>query len=135
MPNITNAQLSNLFKKEKKLKIPNNQDYKKVYLGWIDGSTRKLLVAYNMNGKFVSMACRIPKDNSNHVYICALCNKMGHKNEVAFVSPICKTDNTCEGSYKSIGFNMCLDSAKCNDRIVSTEKLERILKEVNNIKE
>ncbi|MDZ7548075.1 protein adenylyltransferase SelO family protein, partial [Clostridium perfringens] len=61
-------------------------------------------------------------------------NHVGEKNEVAFVSAICKTANSKEGNYKSIGFDICLDSAKCNERIVSVEKLEKILKDVNNIK-
>lgn len=136
MPNITNAQISKLFKKEKKLKLPspNIQESKNVYLGWIDESIRKLFVAYNMNGTLVGMACRITNHSSNNTHMCALCNRIGRDNEVAFVSPMCKTDNTGEGAYKSIGFNICLDSEKCNDRIVSIEKLEGILKNVNNIK-
>ncbi|MCY6354226.1 FusB/FusC family EF-G-binding protein [Clostridium sp. ZS2-4] len=135
MPEITNAQISKLFKKEKKLKLPtpNAQDSKNVYLGWIDESIRKLFVVYNMNDKLIGMACRIQNYNSNSTHICALCNHVGQQNEVAFVSPICKTGNTKDG-YRSIGFDICLDSAKCNERIVSVEKLEKILKDVNNIK-
>lgn len=136
MPSITNEQIRKLFKKEKKFKLPNLDEYdlKNVYLGWVDESIRKLFVAYNMNNKFVGMACRITNHNSNNTHMCALCNRIGRENEVAFVSPICKTDNTGEGAYKSIGFNICLDSEKCNERIMSVEKLEKILKEVNNIK-
>jgi hypothetical protein len=136
MPNITNAQISTLFKKEKKLKLPslNARESKNVYLGWIDEATRKLFVAYNMDGKLIGMACRITEHSSNNTRICALCNHVDVKNEVAFVSPICKTANTSEGAYKSIGFNICLDSEKCNERIVAIEKLEKILKDVNNIK-
>jgi hypothetical protein len=136
MPNITNAQLSKLFKKEKKLKLPslNEQVSKNVYLGWIDEAVNKLFVAYNMEDKLMGMACRITNHSSNSSRICSICNRIGINNEVAFVSPICKTSNTSEGAYKSIGFNMCLDSEKCNDRITTVEKLERILKDVNNIK-
>lgn len=136
MPNITNAQIIKLFKKEKKLKLPslNSQDSKNVYLGWVDDSINKLFVAYNMNGKLIGMSCRTLKYTSNNTNRCTLCNHVGGENEVAFVSPICKTSNAGEGSYKSIAFDICLDSEKCNDRIVSIEKLESILKEVNNIK-
>lgn len=136
MPKITNSQISRLFKKEKKLKLPsiNAQDSKNVYLGWIDESIRKLFVAYNMNGTLVGMACRITNHSSNNTHICALCNRVGGQNEVTFVSPICKTSNAGEGAYRSIGFDICLDSEKCNERIVSIEKLEKILKDVNNIK-
>lgn len=136
MPKITNTQINKLFKKEKKLKLPplNAQDSKNVYLGWIDESIRKLFVIYNMNDKLIGMACRIPNYSSNNTHICALCNHVGNQNEVAFVSPICKTTNTGEDAYRSIGFNICLDSEKCNERIVSIEKLEKLLKDVNNIK-
>lgn len=136
MPNITNAQISKLFKKEKKFKLPNlsAQDSKNVYLGWIDESIRKLFVAYNMDGKLIGMACRIPSHDSNNSHRCVLCNHVGRQNEVEFVSPVCKTANAGEGAYRSIGFDICLDSEKCNERIVSPEKLEKILKDVNNIK-
>lgn len=136
MPNITNEQIIKLFKKEKKLKLPdlNTQDSKNVYLGWVDESTRKLFVVYNLNGKLIGMACRIPNYSSNNTHICTLCNHVGGENEVTFVSPMCKTASTGDGGYRSIGFDMCLDSAKCNERIVSVEKLEKILKNVNNIK-
>ena len=136
MPNITTAQISRLFKKEKKLKLPslNAQDSKNVYLGWIDESIRKLFVAYNMNGKLIGMACRITTCGSNNTHLCVLCNHVGGENEVAFVSPMCKTSNTGEGAYRSIGFDMCLDSEKCNERISAIDKLEKILKDVNNIK-
>lgn len=135
MPNITKEQISRLFKKEKKLKLPNLnvQDSKNVYLGWIDESIRKLYVVYNMNGKLIGMACRIRNYNSNHSQMCALCNHVGGENEVAVVSSICKTANTGEGAFRSIGFDLCLDSEKCNERIVAIEKLEKILKNVNNL--
>lgn len=136
MPKITNAQISKLFKKEKKLKLPNlnAQDSQNVYLGWIDENTRKLFVTYNMNGKLITMICRITDYNSNNIHACALCGHVARENEVSFVSVICKTDNTGEGAYKSTAFNLCLDSSKCNERISSIEKLEKILKDVNNIK-
>ncbi|WML32744.1 FusB/FusC family EF-G-binding protein [Clostridium sp. OS1-26] len=136
MPNITNAQISRLFKKEKKLKLPslNAQGSKNVYLGWIDKSTGKLFVTYNMNDKLIGMACRITNHVSNNARRCVLCNHVGGENEVAFVSPICKTANTAEGAYRSIGFDICLNSENCNKRIVAIEKLEKILKDVNNIK-
>jgi hypothetical protein len=136
MSNITKEQLSKLFKKEKKFKFPNPtaQDSKNVYLGWIDESIQKLFIAYNMNDKLIGMACRVPNYGSNNSHTCVLCNYVGGESEVAFVSPICKTDNTGEGAYKSMGFDLCLDSKKCNERIIAIDRLEKILKDVNNIK-
>lgn len=133
---ITNAQISKLFKKEKKIKMPSPdaQEAKNVYLGWIDESTKKLFVVYSMDDKLIGMACRLSVQNSNNPHICAVCNYIGRNNEVAPVSPICKTSNTSEDAYRSIGFDICLDSKLCNERITSIEKLENILKDVNNIK-
>lgn len=136
MPVITNAQIGRLFKKEKKFKLPTQeeQNLKNVYLGWIDESIRKLFIAYNMDGKLVGMACRISNQTSNNAHRCILCNHEGDASEVGFVSPICKTTNTSEGAYRSIGFDICLNSKKCNEELVSIENLEKLLKDVNNIK-
>lgn len=132
IPQITNAEIKKLFKKEKKLRLPSlEQDTKNVYLGWVDESIRKLFVVYKMNDQLLGMACRITQSYSNNTHICTLCNHVGTSNDVAFVSPICKTG---ENTYRSIGFSICLDSEKCNDRIVSVDKLENLLKNVNNIK-
>lgn len=134
MPNITKSEITKVFKKEKKLKIPDLsvQDSKLVYLGWIDESTRKLLITYNMDGKLLGMACRLTNSHSKTANICTLCNHIGSESEVAFVSPICKP--LSEEDYKSLGFHLCLNSSECNERITSTEKLEHLLKIVNRIK-
>lgn len=136
MPVITNAQIGRLFKKEKKFKLPTQEDQnlKNVYLGWIDESIRKLFIAYTMEGKLVGMACRIANQTSNNAHRCILCNHEGGASEVGFVSPICKTTNTSEGAYRSIGFDICLNSKKCNEELVTIENLEKLLKDVNNIK-
>lgn len=136
MPSITKSEIKKLFKKEKKFKLPdpNTQNSNNVYLGWIDESIKKLFVVYNMNDKPIGMACRILNHSSNNTHVCSLCNRVGTQYEIGFVSPICKTSNTSKDAYRSIGFNICLDSKECNERITSVEKLEKILKNVNNIK-
>lgn len=85
-----------------------------------------------MGGKNIGMSCRIVSQNSNTSHICSFCNNAGSDAEIAFVSTVCKT-NTKYGNYKSIGFSVCLDSQKCNNQITSLDKLEKILKEANNI--
>ncbi|MDZ4992556.1 elongation factor G-binding protein [Clostridium perfringens] len=136
MSPIKSTQLTKLFRKEKKLKIPDLdfENSKKVYLGWIDEGSRKLFLAYNLDGKLTGMSCKIPSYNSSNNHICTLCNHIGNDTEVAFVSAICKTSNPEQGTYRSIGFDICLDSEKCNERITSTDKLEKLLKDVNKIK-
>lgn len=134
MSNVTKNELVKVFKKEKKLKLPNLdiEDLKLVYLGWIDEATNKLLIVYNVDGKLLGMACRLTLDSPKGANVCTLCNHIGSENEVAFVSPICKPRS--EDDYKSLGFHICLNSEECNERITSTEKLENILKTVNRIK-
>ena len=129
----TSTQINKLFKKEKKLKVPDfhEQNLKHVYLGWFDESIRKLFIVYNMDDKLLGIACRVQNHNSNETNMCTLCNYVGTEDEVGFVSPVCKTS---QDEYKSIGFHACLDSERCNERITSTEKLEKLLKNVNNIK-
>lgn len=130
---FSNAKISKIFKKEKKLKIPklDSTDTTNTYLSWVDEGTRKLFVVYNLNDKTVGMACRIPNAEPNKPRICSICNRVSNSGEITFVSPICKTS---KNNYRSIGFNMCLDSKKCNNKITSLDKLEEVLKEVNNIK-
>lgn len=134
MSNVTKNELVKVFKKEKKLKLPNLdiEDLKLVYLGWIDEATNKLLIVYNLDGKLLGMACRLTLNSPKGANVCTLCNHIGSENEVAFVSPICKPRS--EDDYKSLGFHICLNSEECNERITSTEKLENILKTVNRIK-
>lgn len=134
MSNVTKNELTKVFKKEKKLKLPNLdiEDSKLVYLGWIDEATNKLLIVYNVDGKLLGMACRLTLNSPKGANVCTLCNHIGSENEVAFVSPICKPRS--EDDYKSLGFHICLNSAECNERITSTENLENLLKTVNRIK-
>lgn len=134
MSNVTKNELTKVFKKEKKLKLPNLdiEDSKLVYLGWIDEATNKLLIVYNVDGKLLGMACRLTLNSPKGANVCTLCNHIGSENEVAFVSPICKPRS--EDDYKSLGFHICLNSEECNERITSTENLENLLKTVNRIK-
>ena len=136
MPKISEAQIRKLFRKEKKLKMPSEDilNSMNVYLSWIDEATNKLFIVYNMNNKFMGMTCRLELHKTNNTHICSLCNNIGHENKVAFVTSLCKTDNSKYGTYKSIGFHICLDSNECNNLITSTDKLESLIKEVNNIK-
>lgn len=132
MQTVSNAEISKLFKKEKKLKLPDAdaQNQALVYLGWFDLATQKLYAVYPVNGQLLGMAAKLTEVKVKQTNCCTLCQHMGPKNEVAFVSPLCKRKD----SYRSIGFHICLDSAACNERITSTTRLETILKDVNNIK-
>ena len=50
MNKLTKADINKVFKKEKKLKLPDlDSDAKVVYTGWIDESTKKLFIIYGAN--------------------------------------------------------------------------------------
>ncbi|MCM1990032.1 FusB/FusC family EF-G-binding protein [Oceanirhabdus seepicola] len=126
MPNVSQSQIRKLFKKEKKLKLPDidNIEFSSlVYLGWRDIGKDKLYIVYYLNDKLVGMICRITKVASKGYNICALCNSFGKSDEVAFVSVVCKRS----ANYKSRGFYLCMDSEKCNERITSISKLEELI--------
>ncbi|HCW53825.1 FBP domain-containing protein [Clostridium sp. SM-530-WT-3G] len=136
MDKITESQIRKLFKKEKKLKIPSEEvlNSKKVYLSWIDESINKMYIAYNLKDKLIGMTCRLDFHKNKSVNICSLCNNIGDESEVTFVSSTCKTGSAKYGNYKSIGFHICLNNEKCNESITSLDKLEKLLKEVNDIR-
>ncbi len=79
MSNVTKNELTKVFKKEKKLKLPNLdiEDSKLVYLGWIDEATNKLLIVYNVDGKLLGMACRLTLNSPKGANVCTLCNHIG----------------------------------------------------------
>ncbi|OHW63565.1 fibronectin-binding protein (FBP) [Andreesenia angusta] len=135
MKSVTKSQLLKVFKKEKKLHIPDLEtlEAKKVYLGWTDNSTRKMFIAYDIDGVLLGMTCRIISQKNTNSYVCALCNYVGRDGEVISVSPVCKTRESGRDTYKSIGISICKNSDECNSRISSIERLEDILKTVNGI--
>ena len=132
MIEISDTKLKKIFKKEKKLKLPNasQRSADNVYLGWVNHSIRKLYIAYEHDNQVLGMACHINPSESNHTNCCTLCNHFGKANEVAFVSSICKGSSQ---EYRSIGFSVCLDSRECNKRITSMETLKSLLLDVNGL--
>lgn len=135
MDAISNETVSRLFRKEKKLKIPQDLDLnrKRAYLGWIDSGSRKLILIHKPGAEAFGMACRLPQVKAKTTNVCALCNRIGDETQVAFVSPVCKTAHLGPDAYKSLGFYICLDSEACNDRITSLDKLEELLSVMNNV--
>lgn len=132
---ITNQEIKKLFKKEKKLRLPKQDSWDDdlVYLSWTDESTKKLYIVYRLDNQLIGMVCRLQSESTGSSRVCKFCNYPGDSSEVAFVSPVCKGNSASE--YRSIGFTVCLDSQRCNDRMTSTKILESILKDVNNIHE
>lgn len=127
MPRVTKAQVRRLFRKEKKLKVPDldNMDFSSLtYLGWRDKGSNNLYVVYFMEDELVGMVCRGLSKNFNKINGCALCGRTGTSEKVAFVSVVKKKRD----NYESLGFYLCTDSKKCNDTITDVLKLEELIR-------
>lgn len=127
-PMISEAQLKKLFPKNKKLKLPNFDNFNPnqlTYLSWEDISTNKKFIVTEIEGNVVGIECKytiLPKDN-----ICSFCNGFG---TVAFVSTITKAKKLKNPDYyKAIGNYICHDSAKCNKNMTNVNYLTAFLKE------
>lgn len=123
---MTEQQLKKLFPKSKKLKLPDltKLDLNHMtYLSWIDISTNKKYIVYELNGELVGIDCKfstLSKDN-----MCSFCNRFG---QVAFITTVTKEKKSNNPDYyKSIGNYICLDSVECNKKITSVEYLSEFL--------
>ncbi|MGD8191382.1 FusB/FusC family EF-G-binding protein [Brevibacillus ginsengisoli] len=128
-PQVSQKQISKLFPKNKKLKLPDLStiDYHALsYLGWLDISTNKLFMVYPLNGKVIGVEGRYTP--ANRKGICFLCNGYG---EVALFSAISKTRvSHLPDYYKAVGNYICMDSHGCNKNITDVTSLERFVQEV-----
>jgi hypothetical protein len=127
-PKISEAQMKKMFPKNKKLKLPvldkMNLD-QLTYLSWVDISTNKKFIVYELDEKMVGIECKytiLNKDN-----ICSFCNRFG---QVAFISTVTKAKKAKNPDYyKAIGNYICFDSTECNKKITNVDYLTAFLKE------
>jgi len=127
-PNIAEQQLKKMFPKNKKLKLPNLDNInlnQLTYLSWIDISSNKKFIVYELENKMVGIECKYTvasKDN-----ICSFCNRFG---QVAYISTITKAKKAKNPDYfKAIGNYICFDSTECNKKITSSNYLTAFLRE------
>jgi hypothetical protein len=125
---IVEQQLKKMFPKNKKLKLPNLDNmslHQLTYLSWLDISSNKKFIVYELENKMVGIECKytpISKDN-----ICSFCNHFG---QVAYISTITKAKKAKNPDYyKAIGNYICIDSTECNKKITSTDYLTAFLRE------
>jgi len=127
-PTLTDQQIKKLFRKTKKLKVP---DLSKVnfnqmtYLSWTDISTNKKFIVYELNKIMVGIECKfslVSKDN-----FCSFCNRSG---QVAFISTVTKAKKSKNPDYyKAIGNYICFDSSECNKKITNVDYLTTFIKD------
>ncbi|HLO12924.1 MAG TPA: FusB/FusC family EF-G-binding protein, partial [Pseudoneobacillus sp.] len=109
-----------LFPKAKKLRLPDlhDMDLKEVtFLGWNDKGTNKKYIIANQPNGFIGLEGSFTPASKKG--ICTLCSK--HSNVGLFMS---ETKGTVQGTYTRRGNYICQDSMKCNENIISLEKLE-----------
>jgi hypothetical protein len=129
-PAITDADLRKLFRKVKRLPIPDmSQSHREqmTYLGWRDISTNTLFLVYPLDGRPVGLACRYSMGQAQKGNVCCLCGGTLAGTEVGLV-----VTNTSADFYQSIGNYMCLDSDACNQRITNVESLESFVAQAVN---
>ncbi|WCN38757.1 FusB/FusC family EF-G-binding protein [Aneurinibacillus uraniidurans] len=128
-PRVTEKQIKKLFPKNKKLKMPDlgTIDFRSLtYLGWIDISTNKLFIIYNLNGEIIGVEGKYTLTNRKDM--CSLCKGYG---EVALVSAISKARvSNSPDYYKAVGNYMCINSHECNKNITDVTDLERFIQNV-----
>lgn len=117
---VTEQTLKKLFPKAKKLKLPSigENDFKDLtYLGWNDrGTNKKYIIALRQNNFIGLHGSFTPVSKKG---ICTLCNR--HEEVGLFMS---ETKGAVQGTYIRRGNYICKDSQKCNENLISLEKLE-----------
>lgn len=109
----TNKQVEKVFRKVKKLKVPewSTDDLRELsYLGWNDpGSQRKYLL-YRQNGELKGKYGYLSPNSVKN--ICAICHKTS---QVALFLATTKTAG--DGTYTKKGNYICVDSHQCNRQL------------------
>ena len=125
---ISETAIKKIFPKAKKLKIPSleNIDFKEIsYLGWLDkGSNKKFLVIEYKN-KLVGISGGYKGLNKKG--ICALCNRT---EEIGMFTSSVK--GLTQDAFITRGNYICQDSQKCNENIVSLDKLNKFVELIEN---
>ncbi|QFG00242.1 elongation factor G-binding protein [Psychrobacillus glaciei] len=117
---INEQTIKKIFPKAKKLKIPAIEkiDFKEItYLGWIDKGSNKKILILEHNSKHIGISGGFY--NSNKKGICSLCNRF---EEIGMFTSAIK--GTTQDAYISRGNYICQDSQKCNQNLMSLDKLD-----------
>lgn len=118
---IKEQDIKKLFPKAKKLKVPPLEeiDYQELtYLGWIDSGSNKKYIVTEFHNKLIGINGTF--SNNSQKGICALCNR--HEQVSMFLSLV-KGKMSGEGAYIKRGNYICQDSEKCNQNLITLDKL------------
>lgn len=127
---LTREQLKKLFKKVKKLRLPDNLeevDFAPLnYYSWMDETDSVLYMVYNYKGVLTGIpwkANRLSLSNSATGGLCDICQKHRKLNQIVLGSA--KTKNRPKGvDYRTRGKYMCIDYAECNNGMKNCDELD-----------
>jgi hypothetical protein len=122
---IKEQDIKKLFPKAKKLKVPSlgGIDYQELtYLGWIDSGSNKKYIVIEFHDKLIGINGTF--SNNSQKGICALCNR--HEQVSMFLSLV-KGKMSGEGAYIKRGNYICQDSEKCNQNLITLDKLHEFI--------
>ncbi|MFJ8511393.1 FusB/FusC family EF-G-binding protein [Lysinibacillus xylanilyticus] len=115
---VTASTLKSLFKKEKKLKLPNLEEmnFQEIcYLAWDDPGTHRKYVVLEQDEKL--KAIKGTYSNNTTKGICALCNR--HSDVGLYTTSV---KGQVVGTFTSYSNYICADSQTCNRHVTDIEK-------------
>lgn len=123
---VTVSNLKSLFKKEKKLKLPNleSKDFQHVcYLAWDDVSTHRKYVVLEQQGKLRAIKGNI--DTNVIKGVCAICNR--HSDVSLFTT---KVKGQVTDTFTKYSNYICTDSESCNNNVIDLQRLNEFFDRV-----
>lgn len=124
----SNPQVSKLFKKVKKLKVPDfdEMDKKSVcFIAWNDlSSNRKYFIYKNRDKQFDRIYSELSPNKIKG--FCKICNQ---ESKVSLF--LCKSKTSGDGTYKKKGDYICSDSEVCNQHLTDIEDLYAFVENVS----
>lgn len=123
---VTVNTLKSLFKKEKKLKLPNLEeiDFQQIsYLAWDDAGTQRKYIVIEKNDKF--KAIKGTFSNNTIKGICSICNRL---TDVGLFTTSVK--GQVAGTFTNHSNYICADSQDCNQHVSDIEKTQAFFERI-----
>ncbi|WP_155590979.1 FusB/FusC family EF-G-binding protein [Lysinibacillus cavernae] len=123
---VTASTLKALFKKEKKLKLPNLEGFnfqQICYLAWDDPGTHRKYVILEQNGELKGIKGTFA--NNTIRGICAICNR--HSDVGLYTTSI---KGQIVGTFTSHSNYICADSQTCNEHVTDMDRTREFFQRI-----
>lgn len=124
---VTESNLSNLFKKEKRLKLPKLHHidfYRTVYLTWDDLGNHRKYIVLEQEGKLKGF-----KGTFDTNILKGVCNICRHHSDVSLFTTSVK--GKTPGTFTKYSNYICTDSQRCNQNITSSQSVLNFLNHIS----